>query len=245
MSRYIISDITREIKIVAPAMKSKKNRSNYQKALDFITFPLRSVTLFEKDKGSLSSLQSERFDYVSQEITGYCLDVGCGPNNRFINNYLEGNGIGIDVYPYEGLTNDNIMNDMTKLPFAGETFCSATLIANINHIPDSIRKSELKEIYRVIRKEGNIIVTMGNPVAEIVIHKVVKIHDNVFKTNFDVDSERGMKEDERYYLKYQEIIHLLQDAGFGKISIKYFFTQWGLNGMIIGWKTDEIAHSSG
>lgn len=226
-------------------MKPIKKRSICQKVVDFITFPLRSITLFEKDKWIFSSLQSERFDYVSREVTGYCLDVGCGRNNRFINNYLDGDGIGIDVYPYEGLTNDNIVKDMTKLPFDSETFNSATLIANINHIPESIRKSELKEIYRVIRKNGIIIVTMGNPVAEIVIHKIVKFHDKVFKTNFDVDSERGMKEDEQYYLKYQEIIHLLQDAGFRNISKKYFFTQWSLNGMIIGWKTNEFVNSSG
>lgn len=183
-----------------------------------------------------SSLQSERFDYVSGEIIGYCLDIGCGRNNRFINEYLHGNGIGIDVYPYAGLTSDNIVEDMTKLPFCRETFTSATLIANINHIPNSMRKTELQEIYRVIQYNGNIIVTMGNPIAEILIHKIVNLYDRIFRTHFDVDTERGMEEDEQYYLRYQEIIDLLQEVGFRNISIELFLTQWGLNGMIIGWK---------
>ncbi len=77
-------------------------RSPIQKAKDFITFPLRAVTLFVNDKWSLSSLKSERFDYVSREVKGYCLDVGCGRGNRFVKEYLKGNGLGIDVFEYEG-----------------------------------------------------------------------------------------------------------------------------------------------
>jgi len=40
----------------------------------------------------MSSLQSERFDYVSKEVIGYCLDVGCGRYNRFVKEYHNANG---------------------------------------------------------------------------------------------------------------------------------------------------------
>lgn len=80
-------------------------RSRLKKVLDMITFPIRAPIAFGRTEYrlfGLSSFSDERYDYVSREIKGYCLDVGCG-NNRFIREYLDGDGIGIDLYPYEGL----------------------------------------------------------------------------------------------------------------------------------------------
>jgi len=211
-------------------------RSINQKILDFCTFPIRAFTLFEKDKFGLSSLQTERYDYVATEVKGKCLDIGCGRNNRFIKEFVNNNGVGIDVFEYEGLSKKNIVKDMTKLPFKDESFDTVTLIANINHIPKSIRKRELKEIHRITKKGGRLIVTMGNPVVEIIVHKVVWFYDRFFKTNVDVDSERGMKHDEEYYLTDGAIKLFLSGAGFKKIIKKYFITQWGLNHLFVGSK---------
>jgi hypothetical protein len=55
-----------------------RNRDLKQKIADFATFPLRAISLFESDCWGLSSLLSERFDYVADEVIGYCLDIGCG-----------------------------------------------------------------------------------------------------------------------------------------------------------------------
>jgi SAM-dependent methyltransferase len=211
-------------------------RSNKQKFLDFITFPFRAITLFYSDKWGLSCQATERYDYVSREVLGYCLDIGCGPNNRFIKEFCNNNGFGIDVFQYEGLSNENIVRDMTHLPFNNETFKTVTFIANINHIPKFQRDSELKEAYRVLCKKGNIIITMGNPIAEFLVHKVVSLYDRLFKTHQDVDSERGMVEGEDYYLKDSEIRNRLYKAGFIEIHKKYFYTQWGLNHLFIASK---------
>ncbi len=70
-----------------------------QKLKDFVSFPVRAVTLFHDDRWGLSSLATERFDYVRREVQGYCLDVGCGRHNRFVTEHLGGNGVGIDVFP--------------------------------------------------------------------------------------------------------------------------------------------------
>ena len=213
-----------------------KKRARTQKLRDFIFFPLRAITLHDRDRWGLTSLASERFDYVAREITGYCLDVGCGKNNRFINEYCGGHGKGIDVYPYEGLLDENIISDMSQFPFGDASFDSITFIANLNHIPRSLRDIELKEAFRCLRPSGNIIVTMGNPLAEILVHKVVHWHDKFFGTNYDMDAERGMDEEEEYYLTDSEIIKRLSLAGFNNISKKYFLTQWGLNHLFVAWK---------
>ena len=211
-------------------------RSKTQIFLDFITFPLRAFTIFENDRWGLSSLRTERFDYVSREVTGYCLDVGCGRQNYFIKQVLRGKGKGIDVFPYEGLEAENIVQDITHFPFDDGMFTNVTFIANINHVPKPKRDIELKEAYRVMQPEGKIIVTMGSAIAEILVHKVVWLSDKLFKTNVDMDTERGMEEEEEYYLTDKEIRERLKRAGFKDIKKKYFFTQWGLNHLFIGVK---------
>ncbi len=213
-----------------------KTRIRTQKLKDFIFFPLRAITLHDNDRWGLTSLASERFEYVAQEVIGDCLDVGCGKNNRFIVEYCEGHGQGIDVYPYEGLSEENIVRDMSRFPFKNAFFDSVTFIANLNHVPRSIRDIELQEAFRCLRPGGNIIVTMGNPLAEILVHKVVYWHDRFLGTNYDMDAERGMGEEEEYYLMDSEIVKRLSLAGFNNITKKYFLTQWCLNHLFVAWK---------
>jgi len=173
---------------------------------------------------------------VAEEVKGYCLDVGCGSHNLFISRHLNGNGKGIDIFPYEGLSEENIVADMKHFPFGNAYFESITFIANINHVPRSQRDSEIAEAWRCLKVGGNIIVTMGNPIAEILMHKVVWGYDRLFGTHYDVDTERGMHEEEDYFLTDSEIIDRLKRAGFEDVEKKYFWTQWGLNHLLVAWK---------
>lgn len=216
--------------------RDMKRRSRGQKILDFVSFPLRAVTLFHEDRWGLSCLASERFDYVAREVRGHCLDVGCGRHNRFLQEYCGGDGRGIDVFAYEGLAAENIVPDLTHLPFADAAFESVTFIANLNHCPEPDRDEELRESWRVLKPGGNIILTMGHPVAEILVHKLVWAYDKVLKTNYDMDNERGMHEDEDFYLLDGEIRDRLRRAGFERIGKRRFLTQWGLNHLFVGWK---------
>ncbi|MEO6884440.1 MAG: methyltransferase domain-containing protein [Bacteroidia bacterium] len=211
-------------------------RSKSQKIIDFITFPIRAVTIFQDNKWGLSSLRSERFEYSAREVKGHCLDVGCGKHNLFINDYLQGKGIGIDVYKYDGLTDEHIVNDITHFPYENNTFESVTFIANINHVPRPKRDVELAEAYRCLKTGGNIIITMGNPLAEILVHKVVFVYGKLFGAHHDMDTERGMEEGEEYYLTDTEIISRMKMAGFKNIEKKYFATQWALNALFVGTK---------
>jgi SAM-dependent methyltransferase len=211
-------------------------RNTTQKIKDFITFPLRAFTLFHEDRWGLSSLASERFDYVAGQVIGHCLDVGCGYGNRFIKEYLNGNGKGIDLFPYEGLTEENVVPDLSHFPFLDEAFDSVTFIANINHAPEGQRDAELAEAWRVLKPGGNLILTMGLPVIELLVHRVVWFYDHFLGTRVDMDSERGMKEGEAYFLSEKEIRERLARAGFKHVIRKPFVTQWGVNHLYVGWK---------
>lgn len=214
----------------------KKIRSLRRKLADFITFPIRACLLFGGDRWGLTSRASERYDYVAREVRGHCLDVGCGRHNRFINEFLGGNGVGIDVYSYEGLDERQVLDDITRFPFPDGTFDTVTFIACINHVPASLRDIELAEAYRVLKRPGNVIVTMGNPLGEILSHLLVHWHDKLFATRYDLDMERGMGAEEALYLTDAEICERLKRAGFEQIRKKYFWTQWVLNHLFIGNK---------
>jgi SAM-dependent methyltransferase len=213
-----------------------RKRSIFQSILDALTFPIRAISIFEDDRWGLSSLRSDRFYYCASQVEGTCLDVGCGRNNIFINHFLGGKGIGIDVYPYEGIPAENIIPDLSTFPFEDGQFGTITFIANLNHIPEPDRDGELKEAYRCLEPGGRIIVTMAAPWAEVLVHQVVEVYDRVFGTNHDMDNERGMEEEEEYYITTKEIKERLVRAGFTALHRKRFWTQWGLNSMFIAYK---------
>lgn len=213
------------------------DRTKWQKIKDFVTLPIRAVAVFEENKWGLSSTRHERFEYAAKEVTGYCLDVGCGKQNLFIKNYLNGRGRGIDVFPYEGLSGDQVVKDLGQFPFPDVSFDSITFIATLNHIPRHLRDRELAEAYRCLRIGGNVVITMPSAFAGILIHKIVHIYDYLFGTSYDLDSIRGMDHNEEdYYLTDQEIVQRLRKVGFKEIEKKLFLTQWGLNHLFIGWK---------
>jgi SAM-dependent methyltransferase len=211
-------------------------RSFLQKLIDFITFPVRAIAIFEDDRWGLSSLRSERFEIAVQETRGLTLDIGCGRGNVFISQFLNGNGMGIDIYPYQGLSKENLVSTFLPFPSDSGRYSSVTFIACLNHCPRSQRDAELHEAYRVLRPGGNVIITMGNPIAEILVHKLVRFYDRFLGTQVDMDSERGMSNEESYYLTEGEIFERLSCAGFIGIRKRYLWTQWFLNAVYTGTK---------
>lgn len=195
--------------------------------LDFLTFPLRAFTLFYEDRWGLSCQTTERYEYVRNEVVGRCLDVGCGSDNAFIKSY--GFGEGIDIH------NGNV-KDLRVFPFDDGSFFTVTFIASLNHAPRSWRQAEVKEAWRVLLRGGQIIVTSPNPLAGILVHKIVWLYDRLFGTTLDVDNIRGMHKEEDYYLSDGELTALLATAGFARLRKKYFWTQWGFNHLWVGTK---------
>ena len=209
-------------------------RSTRQKAVDFVTFPIRAVLPVQESKWGMTSRPDERFDYAAEQIRGRVLDIGCGRNNTFVNRHASADSVGIDVFGYEGLTGDQIVEDMTHLPFDDASFDTVTFIANINHIPPGDREPELREAYRVLRPGGRVVVTMGSKVTEVLVHRLVHTYDRFLHTNLDMDGERGMHEDEEFHVSDVEIRRLLAAGGFTRVERKNFVTQWGLNHLFLG-----------
>lgn len=160
----------------------------------------------------------------------------CGKNNIFIKQFLNNHGIGLDIFPYEGLTEDNLVETFCELPYPDNSFGTVTFIANFNHIPRDLRSQEIREAYRIVERGGRIIVTMGSPIAELLAHLNVWLQDKFFGTNIDMDSERGMAEGESFFVLDEEIKGCLENSGFSNLERHYFPTQWWLNHLWIGFK---------
>jgi SAM-dependent methyltransferase len=208
-------------------------RSAARKCIDFITFPLRAplaIPFGDNDRFGISSLQTERFDYVAKQVRGYCLDIGCGPDNRFVTRYLKGDGIGIDVTRHHGLSDENVVQDMTHLAFSDSVFDSVTFIANFNHIPRPIRVAELAEARRCLKHGGNVIVTAVTPLAWISVHKIGFLFEGV------LGRPRSSEQDDELFCTDHDVVGVLERVGFCDVAKKYFITQWCLNHEFVGWK---------
>lgn len=206
--------------------------TTYSRLLNCLTFPLRAVTVMQRDKGLLQSLRSERFSYVAEETVGRCLDIGCGPENRFITRWHQ-DGVGIDVFGYTGLDPSQVVPDMTALPYDDGSFDTVSLIAALNHVPEPLRVDELREMYRVLRPGGRLVLTMGNALAERAVHGLVHAYANRFGTHEDMDGERGMEHEESFSVSPAEIRSLLAAAGFSSVRRRRFWSQWGLNSLYV------------
>tara|TARA_Y100001968_G_scaffold117996_1_gene107448 strand:- start:271 stop:837 length:567 start_codon:yes stop_codon:yes gene_type:complete len=180
----------------------------------------------------LSSLREERMEVVAKFCRGYVLDIGCGPGNLFINNYIgHENGIGIDVYPYSGV--ENIYTDPSKLPFSDNTFDTITLIAVSGHIPKEKRISEFTEFTRILKKNGRLIFTSGEPITQYIVHKWGEFYFSILGQK-DMDTERGMDHDEEYCMPHKEILKYLNTKPLQLVRHHRFM--WNLNNVFIAEK---------
>lgn len=173
-------------------------------------------------------LKERRISVALAHVQGNLLDVGCGVGNtlctRYKNLYPERTALGVDVFPWEGV--DKIIDNAASLPFPDESFDTVTCIAALNHIPE--RAAFLAEARRVLKPQGNFVMTMIPPFISRCWHMIIKPWD-------EDQSERGMAHEEVYGFSQQEISRMLQEAGFHiRHTEKFIF---GLNTLYISAQT--------
>jgi ubiquinone/menaquinone biosynthesis C-methylase UbiE len=175
---------------------------------------------FKLDNLGQSNLR-KRIDCVLPYIKGELLDVGCGGN--YLVKAYNGKGTGVDVHPWDGV--DIVIKDSAKLPFENERFDTVTILAALNHITN--RDDVLIEAYRVLKKDGIIIVTMLGP-------KFSKFWHFIRKTRDPDQHERHIDHEEVWGFTDEELVKLLENAKF-QVTIKKKFN-FGLNKMMVARK---------
>lgn len=166
----------------------------------------------------------ERHNVVLKHLRGKVLDIGCG-ENLLVKQY--GNGVGIDVFPWKGI---DVLVYTTHLPFADKVFDTITFMASLNHTPKQIRGAVLNEAKRVLRDDGQILITMLTP-------KISYIGHNYLWGWRDPDiQDRGMKEGEDWGFTEREITNILKECGMRIKAHKKFV--YGLNHLYVIHKDD-------
>jgi SAM-dependent methyltransferase len=163
---------------------------------------------------NLVPIDDERVIMALKNTKGRVLDIGCGANN-FVKSY--GNGVGVDVAPWEGC--DVVIKDASKLPFKAGSFDTVSYLACLNHIPN--REKSLKDAHRVLKKDGQVILTMITPRMGKFIHWLR------FRNDPDHQERHIDHAHELMGMSPSHIKTLLEEAGFKNISRKRFV--FGLN----------------
>lgn len=184
---------------------------------NFIGIPLRLVLFPDSwcERLGLTSLEMERISAVLPHVRGRLLDIGCG-NNRLVRAY--GNGVGVDVYKW---TEDVVVvEDSGSISMNSCTFDTVTFLASLNHIPN--REAVIGEARRLLKDDGQVIVTMINPLLGTIGHKIWW---------YGEERKRGMQDGESYGLWNDEIIRLFEVNGL-RLKNHRRFVYW-LNNLLI------------
>ena len=206
-----------------------RRRSPLGMLTDTIFFPVRALFMGPAGYLGLSSLREERMRVVAEHCRGRVLDIGCGPHNLFVQRFIGAeNGIGIDVFAYEGVS--QVVEDATRLPWADCSFDTVTLIAVGGHIPRSQRPAEFREIARVLKPRGRLVLTEGEPLTQWLAHVWWHFYLSL-QGKTDIDHERGMKDDEQYCMPRAELMHYLNAPPFRVVQHRRFM--WRLNNVYV------------
>lgn len=154
-------------------------------------------------------------------------DIGCGDGKLLfsIKNKIR-EGIGIDKKIKEGKY-DNLLFikqdiDGYKLEINSEYVDVVLLLAVLEHLRNP--KNTLKEIYRILKPGGILILTTPSPWSKIPLELMASI---------SILNKNQIYDHKHYYSK-NELIELLKNVGFSEISFSYF--QLGFNQKIISKK---------
>jgi SAM-dependent methyltransferase len=205
----------------------------WQKIKDRLCFPLLVFLSSDQARSlGLTPIDEERVAMALGRCQGLLLDIGCG-TNELVRHYRsrQGRAIGVDVYPWPGA---DVVCDTTTLPFPDTLFDTVAMLACLNHITMSKRNRVLQEARRVLKEEGQLLITMINPVVGFFAHTIRHRHD--------LDQlERGMGEEEENGLWDKEVRELLAGNGFRLVqTIPFVF---GLNCLYMAQKdTPEGAY---
>jgi SAM-dependent methyltransferase len=175
--------------------------TNWQKIKDRFCFPILAFLSSERARAlGLTPIDEERVAITLGHCRGLLLDIGCG-TNELARDYRsqQGMAIGVDVWPWPGA---DVVCDTTRLPFQNNHFDTVVMLACLNHVQQSKRSQVLEEARRVLKDEGQLLITMINPLVGIVVHAI--------RRRYDLDQlERGIGEEEAKGLWENEVRELL------------------------------------
>ncbi len=156
--------------------------------------------------------------------SGRILDIGCGSYPFFLDNCVFAEKFGIDKSLVK-IHNDKSLNlkkfdfEVKKLPFFDDYFDAVTMLAVFEHINKESLVFVLKEVRRVLKKDGIFIITTPSPWADKLLH---------FMAKFGLISKEEIH-DHKHNLFPDRVSEFLIKSGFSEERIKHGFFEASFN----------------
>ena len=167
-------------------------------------------------EGFLAKKRAEKANAFIPKIyrKGRILDIGCGSYPYFLitTEFKEKYGIDPSLITLK-VENINLQKlDITKndLPFEDNFFDVITMLAVFEHIDEKKTESVLREIKRVLKKDGLFIITTPAPWSDKLLHQMAK---------FGLISSEEIHEHKTHHAK-SKIEKMLVNSGFSHKQIK-------------------------
>ncbi len=157
--------------------------------------------------------------------SGRILDVGCGSYPYFLTTTKFKEKYGIDPSVDLSLVEDagiilkKIKIGKIAFPFKDNFFDTVTMLAVFEHIENDELQFVLKEIYRVLKKGGDFIITTPAPWSDKLLH---------FMARTGLISKEEIHE-HKHNLSRARIEVIINSGKFNKINIKSGYFELGFN----------------
>ena len=157
--------------------------------------------------------------------SGRILDVGCGSYPYFLTTTKFKEKYGIDPSVNLSLVKDKgiflrkIKIGQIIFPFKDNFFDTVTMLAVFEHIEHDELQFVIKEIYRVLKKDGIFIITTPAPWSDKLLH---------FMARARLISEEEIHEHKHNQSKLK-IENIIESAGFEKSKLKSGYFELGFN----------------
>jgi len=186
---------------------------------------------YTRGKGLLEELLTKkRSDKANSLISkahraGRILDIGCGSYPYFLSKTKFNEKYGIDpslrskIVGKEKIVLEKFSVGTKKLPYKDDYFDVVTMLAVFEHIDEKYLNFVLKEIRRILKTNGILIITTPSPWADKVLHVMA---------NFYLISKEEIHE-HKHNLTHHKISDFLVEAGFPVNKIKKGFFEFYMN----------------
>ncbi|MEN3046500.1 MAG: methyltransferase domain-containing protein [Candidatus Hydrothermales bacterium] len=173
----------------------------------------------------LAILRSKKADSLipDDKRKGTILDIGCGLFPYFLTKTKFKTKVGVDKIKIENVEGIKIINinieKINYLPFKDETFDVVTSLAVFEHIERAKILKIFKEIKRILKKGGFLILTTPNYFSDFLLKAMAKLR---------IVSHEEILEHKKLFKK-KELIELLVRAGFERKNIEAGYFELGFN----------------
>ncbi|MCE1246083.1 MAG: class I SAM-dependent methyltransferase [Firmicutes bacterium] len=158
-------------------------------------------------------------------------DIGCGPHGKLLFDAEDKIRAG---YGFDNLVEDRNTEKITlkrfnlekdRIPLEDETADAAVSLAVLEHLDNPLHV--LKEIYRILKPGGILLLTTPTPAAKPVLEFLAYKAGLVSRREID---------EHKHYFNKKELMEIMAEAGFSKEKVKADTFQFGFNNRVVGYK---------